>query len=87
MEGEGTEIKSLAESRFESIIFLFRLAGIPFHMKKISPIYAIYMTTVIFCTTTTYLGMLVDVNVNRNDLGHALTTIGVVIPITNVMWL
>ena len=49
------------DRRFGVIILLFRLAGIPFHIKKMSIIYAVYMTTVIICVSTSYLGMFVDV--------------------------
>jgi len=42
---------------FGFIILLYRLAGIPFHIKKISIIYAIYMRTVIICASMSYLGM------------------------------
>jgi len=75
------------ERRFGSIIFLFRLAGIPFHVKKISFIYAIYMRTVIIFSSTTYLGIFFDVYVHWDDLGHSVTTMRVLIPVTNCMWL
>jgi hypothetical protein len=76
-----------SDRRFGFIIFLFRLAGIPFHIKKISIIYATYMRTVIICASLSYLGMFVDVYIHRDDLGRAMTTMRVLIPVTNVMWL
>jgi hypothetical protein len=85
MDSEEPKVKGLLESRFFSNIFLFRLAGIPFKMKKVSTIYSVYMRTVIICFCTTYLGMFVDVYVHRDDLGHAMTTVRVLIPITNIM--
>jgi len=87
MDSENTKFKTLTERRFGSIISLFRLAGIPFHKKKMSIIYAIYMRTVIICASTTYLGMLFDAYVHWNDLGRAMTTMRVLIPVTNVMWI
>jgi len=87
MHGENIKLKTLTDKRFGSIILLFRLAGIPFHKKKISIIYAIYMRTVIICASTTYLALLVDVYVHWNDLGRAMTTMRVLIPVTNVMWI
>ena len=77
----------MAEIRFRSMIFLLRMAGIPFKMNKISTIYAIYMITVIVCASTTYLGMFVDVYNHRGDLGRAMTTVRMLIPISNVMWI
>jgi hypothetical protein len=86
MESEDTKIKSLSERRFGSIILLLRLAGLPFQMKKISTIYAIYMTTAIICTCSTYVGTFADAYVHRDDLGQAMTTIRVFIPMSNVVW-
>jgi hypothetical protein len=76
-----------SDRRFGSIILLLKLSGIPFHIKKMSIIYAIYMRTVIICASTSYLGMFVDVYVHRDDLGRAMTTMRVLIPVTNIMWL
>jgi hypothetical protein len=87
MENEVTKIRSLKERRFDSIIFLLRLAGIPLQMKKVSTIYAVYMRTVIICASTTYLGTFVDVYVHRHDLGHVMTTMRVLISVTDIMWI
>jgi hypothetical protein len=87
MDNELPEVKGLSNSRFGSIIFLLRLAGIPFKMKKMSTLYTIYLITVISCTFTTYIGMFVDVYIHRDDLGHAMTNIRVSIGFTNVLWI
>jgi hypothetical protein len=87
MDSEDIKLKTLTERRFGSIILLFRLAGIPFHIRNMSIIYAIYMRTVTVCASITYLGMFVDVYVHRDDLGRAMTTVRVLIPVTNIMWL
>jgi hypothetical protein len=87
MENKDIKIRDLSEGRFGSIICLLRLAGIPFHMKKMSTIYALYMITVVFCSCITFLGMLLDVYVHRDDLRHAMTTVRVVIPLTNNIWM
>ena len=82
---EEQEINRQSDNYFNSIIFLFRLAGVPFKMNKISTIYAAYMITVIFCTCSTFVGLVVDVYVNRNDLGHIMTSMRVLIPLINDM--
>jgi len=87
MYGENIKLKSLTDRRFGSIILLFKLAGIPFHKKKISIIYAIYMRTVIICTSITYLGTLFDAYVHWNDLGRAVRSMRVMIPLMNMMWI
>ena len=82
-----TKLKGLSESRFSSMIFILRTAGIPFKMKKISTIYTIYMITMITCTSTTYLGFFVEVYINREDLGLTMTIMRVLLAITDVVWL
>lgn len=79
--------KGLSEIRFGSMVFLLRMAGIPCKMKKMSTVYAIYMTTVIICTSATYLGVFVDVYIHRDDLGRVSTTMRAIFPFTNVMWI
>jgi len=79
--------KGLSESRFGTIIFLLRIAGIPFKMKKMSTIYFMYMITVIICATTTCLGMFGDVFVHRDVLGRGMTTMRMLIPFTDAIWL
>jgi hypothetical protein len=87
MEKEETKVKGLSEIRFRWIIFLLRLAGIPFKMKRMSTVYVIYMITVIICSCSTYLGMLVDVYIHWDDLGHTMTNIRVSIGMTNLVWI
>jgi len=87
MKREESKLKGLSECRFHSIIFLFRLAGVPFKIKKISPIYSIYTVTVIICASTSYIGMCADVYIHRDDLGRAMTAMRMLIPFTNIMWL
>jgi hypothetical protein len=86
MESEDTKIRSLKESRFGSVILLLRLAGIPFQMKTLSTTYAVYMRTVTLCACSTYVGMLADLYVHMDDLRHAMTTMRVLLPVTNIMW-
>ena len=87
MDNEQTEVKGLSNSRFASIIFLIRLAGIPFNMKNMSTLYAIYIIITIPSTCITFVGMCVDVYVNRDDVGHAMTNIRALISLMNVLWI
>jgi hypothetical protein len=87
MQSQDRKIKSLSGLRFGSIIFLLRIGGIPFQMKKISSVYAVYMATLIFSSFTTYVGMLFDVYVHWDNFGRTVTTLHVLIPLTNIMWL
>jgi len=81
------KVEGLSDIRFASIIFLFRLAGIPVNVKKIPTIYVVYMITVITCSFSTFIGMFADVYVHWDDLGSAMTSIRVLFPFTNVMWI
>jgi len=87
MNIQETKLKGLSESRFGSMIFLLRMAGIPLKMKKLKPIYSIFMVTVIICSCSTVTGMFVDAYVNRDDLGRVMTTIRGLFSVTNVMWI
>jgi len=85
MDNEIPEEKRMSNSRFGSIIFLLRLAGIPFKMKKISTLHAMYIITVISCSCTTFVGMFVDVYIHRDDLGHVMTNIRATISFSNAL--
>jgi len=82
-----TKLSGLFDIRFASIIFLFRLAGIPVKVKKISTIYAVYTITMIICYFSTLIGMFADVYVHREDLGRVMTTMRVLISFTNFTWI
>ena len=87
MKREEQKLRGLSERRFVSMIFLFRVAGIPIKMKKMSPIYAIYMVTVFIGSCSTFIGVFIDAYIHKDDLGRAMTTLRVLIPVTNVMCL
>jgi len=85
MEIEGKNIKKQSDNYFNSIIFLFRVAGVPIKINKISTTYATYMLTVVFCTCTTIIGSVVGVYKNRDDLGYIMTSIRVLLAFINDM--
>jgi hypothetical protein len=87
MKRQETKLQGLSKCRFDSIIFLFRMAGFQFKMKEVSTIYAIYMVTATICSCSTFIGMFVAVYMYRNDLGRAMSSMRVLIPITNVIWI
>jgi hypothetical protein len=87
MNTEERKLKGLSGTRFEELIFLFRMAGIPLQMKKVSPIYAVYMITTIVCTCSTFLGMFFHAYMHRDNLGITMKTIHMLIGFTNIVWL
>ena len=87
MKRISSQMESLSEIRFGSVVLLFRIAGIPLKMNKMSTLYTIYMITVIFCTSTTFVGMIIDVYVHRDNLRHTVTNIRASITSTNIVWM
>jgi hypothetical protein len=87
MNTKESKQKGLSEIRFGLMIFFFRMAGIPLKMKKVSTIYAVYMTTVALCYCSMFIGMIFDVYIHWGDLGRAMTTVRVLFPLVNVMWI
>jgi hypothetical protein len=83
MEIEDKRVKRLSDNCLNLIVFFFRLAGVPFKMNKVTTMYAIYMITVIFCSSSTFIGLFVDVYTHRDDLGHIMTSMRVLIPLAN----
>jgi hypothetical protein len=86
MKRNEQKLRGLSEIRFGSMIFLFRMAGIPLKLKQVSTIYAAYMLTVIICSCSTFIGMFVDAYIHTDDLGRSMTTVRVLIPVLNVIW-
>jgi hypothetical protein len=82
-----TKLKGLSESRFGSMIFLFRMGGIPLKIKKLKPIYSVYMVTVTIFSFSTFIGMSADVYIHKDELGRAMTSIRALFSMTNVMWI
>jgi len=87
MNTDEKSISELLAIRFPTIIFLFRLAGIPVKLKKLSTTYILYMITVIICNCSMFIGMFLDVYVHWDDLGRAMTTIRAFISFANYMWI
>jgi hypothetical protein len=87
MDREKTKVKGLSEIRFRWIIFFLRLAGIPFKMKRMSTLYAIYMITVNICTYITLTGMFVDVYIHRDDLARVMTNLRILTGMSSLVWI
>jgi hypothetical protein len=86
METKESKVKGQSEISFNSIIFFLRLAGIPFKMKRMSTLYAIYTITVIICTYRTLIGMFVDVYIHRDDLARVMTNLRILTGMSSLVW-
>jgi len=87
MNTEETKLNGLLDIRFASIIFLFRLAGIPVKLKKISTIYFMFIITMVICSCSTLTGMSLEVYVHWDDMGRAMATVRALVPCINCMWI
>ena len=87
MKRKVSQMERLSESRFSSVVLIFRIAGIPLKIKEMSTFYTIYMITVIFCTSSTFVGMIVDVYLHRDNLLQAVTNNPLLIASTNAVWI
>jgi hypothetical protein len=87
MEKVESNVKGLSEIRFRWIIFFIRFAGIPFKLKKMTTLYAIYMITVIVFTCIMFLGMFVDVYLHRDDMRHTMMNIRVLTGMKSLVWI
>ena len=45
------------------------------------------MVTVIICSFSTFIGVFVDVYMHCDDIGRAMSTMRMLIPMTNIMWI
>lgn len=78
--------KNFSESRFKTLLFLIRFAGIPVNVKSVSTVNAIYNVTVIVCcyTITAFLHM--DTFVHRHQLEDVMKKIRALFVIYSIMW-
>jgi hypothetical protein len=87
MERKYTEMEKLSESRFGSIILLFRIAGISFNVKNKPTIYTMYGITAMVCIFSTFVGMMVEVYIRRDNLRSAMTTARALPGMINIVWI
>jgi hypothetical protein len=87
MEIEEEKLKTTSQICFSFVVFFFRFAGVPFNINQISNIYAIYIITVVICSCTTFVGLLADMYIHMDDLGHIMTSMRVLIPLMNTLFI
>jgi hypothetical protein len=81
------QTETQAENYFNVIVFFFRFAGVPFNMKQISIIYHIYILATVISSCTTFVGMLADVYLHIDDVGHVVTNMRVLISLMDVLFI
>ena len=74
------------EIRFKTLLFLWRLGGIPLHMKSVSRANTLYNVTVIVCFYITNLCLGMDTFVHRHQLRYAMKKFNVLLGMQIVVW-
>ena len=87
MANKGEQLEKQSKNYFNVIIFFFRCAGVPFNMKQISIIYHIYFLAVVIGSCTTFVGMIADLYIHMDDLGHIVTNMRVLLTFVDVLFL
>jgi hypothetical protein len=74
------------ESRFKMLLFLWRLGGIPLHMKSVSRVNRVYNATVVVCFYITNVCLCVDTFVHRQQLRYAMKKLHLLLGMQVTMW-
>jgi hypothetical protein len=74
------------EIRFKTLLFLWRLGGIPLHMKSVSTVNTVYNVTVIVCFYVTNFCLCVDTFVHRHQLAYAMKKLHLLLGMQVSMW-
>jgi hypothetical protein len=77
---------SLNESRFKTVLSLFRLGGIPLTKKTSSAANTVYNASIILCFYVTTLCLYMDSYVHRNLLVQAMKKIRILVGMQLITW-
>jgi hypothetical protein len=72
--------------RFNTILSLLRLGGIPLTKKSTTKVTMVYNVTIIVCFYITNVCLCMDAFVHRRELVECMKKIRLVIPLQLVMW-
>jgi hypothetical protein len=80
MKKKGPHGSGLAHSRFGTVLFIFKLAGIPLSTQTISPVRSAYNIIIVVCYYITCVSCSMDLLVNKDNLEELMKSIRVFIP-------
>jgi hypothetical protein len=78
--------KAPSEHRFRKVLVIFRLAGIPLNMHRVSRLYTVYSEVMVTCFYFTYFASLMDLVFNGGNLVGAMKTIRILIGMQFGVW-
>jgi hypothetical protein len=78
---------NLHESRFKTILFTFRLIGLPIKLKSVSRINTVYNATIVVCFYITAVSLYMDTFVHRHQLEYAMKKLRLFISVILAAWM
>jgi hypothetical protein len=86
MDIDISHAKVLSERRFRTLFFVMRLGGVPFNMKNISTVHAIYNGAILMCFCVTYFSVIMGFIVTRHNLEETMNNVRLVYGLGIVTW-
>ena len=77
----------LHESRFKTLLFIFRMGGLPLKLQSVSKINAVYNATIWVCFYITALCLFMDTFVHRHNLEYAMKKLRALIGFIVLTWM
>jgi hypothetical protein len=87
MDTDISQARDMSERRFRTLFFLMRLGGVPFNMKNISTVHAIYNGVVVLCMYVTFFSVIMDTIVSRQNLEETMNNVRVVYGFGVITWM
>jgi hypothetical protein len=78
---------NLLESRFKTLLFIFRMGGHPLKLDSVTRINAVYNATILVCFCITTLCLFMDTIVHRHNLEEAMKKLRSLIGFILVAWI
>ena len=77
----------LHESRFKTLLFIFRMGGHPLKLDSVTRINAVYNATILMCFCITTVCLFMDTFVHRDNLEYAMKKLRSLIGFVLVAWM
>jgi hypothetical protein len=87
MDTDISHAKDLSERRFRTLFFVLRLGGVPFNMKNVSIVHAIYNGVLVVCFCVTYFSVIMGFTVRNQNLEETMNNVRTVYGFGLVTWM
>jgi len=82
---DGPHKTSLTQSRFSTVLFIFKLAGIPLSTQSTSSVHSAYNATIVVCFYITCVSCFMDILNNKDNLEQLIKSIREFLPMVLVI--